>query len=236
VRVRPYRQAAEELLVSAAASLSAAFKEIGTAFSAAYPGVKVSFNFAASGALLQQIEKGAPVDVFACADEETMESARQRRLIVDASRRDFTSNRLVLIVPAASALGVRAVSDLEQPAVKRIAIGNPALVPAGRYARDALGAAQMEALKPRFVYAESVRQALQYASRGEVDAAFVYASDAAGAADTVRTVATVSTPKPIAYPVAVVAASHGRALAQRFVDYLTAAEAQAILKRYHFGG
>ena len=165
-----------------------------------------------------------------------MDLARTRKLIADGSRRDFTSNRLVLIVPAGSALGLRAVADLDQPAVKRIAIGNPALVPAGRYARDALGAARMEALKPRFVYAESVRQALQYASRGEVDAAFVYASDAAAAADKVRTVATVSTPKPIAYPAAVVAASRRQALAQRFVDYLSGSEAQALLKRHHFGG
>lgn len=232
----PRAFAEEELLVSAAASLSDAFKEIGTAFSAVHPGVKVSFNFAASGALLRQIEKGAPVDVFACADQDTMESARQRKLIAEGSRRDFTSNRLVLIVPAGSALGVRAVADLDQPAVKRIAIGNPALVPAGRYARDTLGAAQMEALKPRFVYAESVRQALQYASRGEVDAAFVYASDTAGVADTVRIAATLSTPKPIVYPVAIVAASRSKAQAQRFVDYLSGAEAQAILKRHHFGG
>lgn len=226
---------AEEILVSAAASLSAAFKEIGTAFSAANPGIVVSFNFAASGALLQQIGKGAPVDVFASADQETMDLARQRGLIVPASRRDFTGNRLVLAVPAASALGIRGLEDLSRPEVKRIAVGNPALVPAGRYARAALGAALAESLKPRFVHAESVRQALQYASRGEVDAAFVYASDAASS-EGVRTVATLRTPTPIAYPAALVAASRRQAAAQRFLDYLDGPQARAVLARHHFGG
>lgn len=227
--------AAEEILVSAAASLSAAFKEIGAGFTAANPEIGVSFNFAASGALLQQIEKGAPVDVFASADQETMDLAQQRGLIVPASRRNFTTNRLVLVVPVASTLGLRGVEDLSRPEVKRIAIGNPALVPAGRYARAALGAALTEVLKPRFVYAESVRQAMHYATRGEVDAAFVYASDAASSED-LRVVATLQTPAPIAYPAAAVAASPRQASARRFLDYLAGPRAQAVLARYRFGG
>ena len=232
----PRAHAGDALLVSAAASLSAAFKEIGSAFAAANPGVEVSFNFAASGALLQQIERGAPVDVFASADQETMDRAQERGLIVAGSRRDFTANRLVLVVPAASALGLKTPADLARPEVRRIAIGNPALVPAGRYARDALGPALAQALAPRFVHAESVRQALQYASLGEVDAAFVYASDAAGAADRVRVVATLQTPRPIAYPAAVVAASGRQALARRFVDFLAGPQARSALERHGFGG
>jgi molybdate transport system substrate-binding protein len=108
-------------------------------------------------------------------------------------------------------------------------------VPAGRYARTALGTALTESLRPRFVYAESVRQAMQYASRGEVDAAFVYASDAAGS-DGVRVVATLPTPTPIAYPAAVVAASRQPAAAQRFLDFLAGPQAQAVLARHRFGG
>jgi molybdate transport system substrate-binding protein len=227
--------AAQEILVSAAASLAAAFKEIGTAFIAANPEIKVEFNFAASGALVQQIEKGAPVDVLASADQETMDLAQQRGLIVPESRRNFTSNRLVLVVPARSTLDLRGVGDLNRPDVKRIAIGNPALVPAGRYARAALGAALTEALTPRFVHAESVRQAMQYANRGEVDAAFVYASDAAGS-DAVRVVATLPTPAPISYPAAVVVASRQQAAARRFLDYLTGPQARAVLARHRFGG
>ncbi len=233
--IAPRPCAAAEILVSAAASLSAAFKEIGATFRAAHPDVEVAFNFAASGALLQQIEKGAPVDILASADQETMDLAQQRGLIAPASRRNFTTNRLVLVVPAASTLGLRGVDDLNRPEVKRIAIGNPALVPAGRYARAALGVPLTDSLKPRFVYAESVRQAMQYASRGEVDAAFVYASDAAGS-DAVRVAATLATPTPIAYPAAAVAASRQPVAARRFLDYLAGPQAQTVLARHRFGG
>lgn len=235
VLTQPVR-AADELLVSAAASLSNAFNEIGKNFAAANPALKVSFNFAASGNLLQQIERGAPVDVFASADQETMDLARDKKLILNQSRRDFTSNKLVLVVPAAAMLAITRPADLDKPDVKRIAIGNPAVAPFGRYTREALGDARIDALEPKFIYAETVRQAMQYAAHGEVDAAFVYASDAAGAPDKVRVVATLPTSEPIAYPVAVVATSKQQPLAQRFVDYLLEPEAQAVLKRYGFGG
>jgi molybdate transport system substrate-binding protein len=233
--ITPTADAEEELLVSAAASLSSAFKEIGTGFAAANPGVRVLFNFAASGALLQQIAQGAPADVLASADQETMDQAQRRGLVLGASRRDFTANRLVLVVPRGSRLHVESPADLARPDVKRIAVGNPAAVPAGRYARDALGPTMWEALRERFVYAESVRQALQYAILGEVDAAFVYASDAAGAGDKVRLAANMSTPTPVTYPAAVVAASRRQSMARSFVDFLAGPEAQSVLKRHGFG-
>lgn len=229
-------RAGDELLVSAAASLVNAFNEIGRAYSEANPGVKVVFNFAASGPLLQQIEKGAPVDVFASADEETMDLAARKGLVDPATRRDFTTNRLVLAVPASGAPAIAAPEDLAKPEVKRIAVGNPASVPVGRYTRDSLGPARWEALAPKFVYADSVRQALQYASRGEVEAAFVYASDAASAADKVRVAAVLATPRPVVYPAAVVAASKRKHQAAAFVAWLAAPESQAILKRHGFGG
>ena len=91
---------AADLTVSAAASLTNAFKEIGTAFEAANPQTKVQFNFAASGALLPQIAKGAPVDVFASADQDAMDRADAQKLLAAGSRRNFVSNTLVLIAPA----------------------------------------------------------------------------------------------------------------------------------------
>jgi molybdate transport system substrate-binding protein len=234
LNVGPAR-AADELLVSAAASLTGAFSEIGTAYRNANPGIRVVFNFAASGALLQQIEKGAPVDVFAAADQETMNRAAHDGLIDPATRRDFTGNRLVLVVPSGSTAAISAVDDLARPEVRRIAVGKPASVPAGRYTRDALGAARWDALAPKFVYAESVRQALRYASLGEVDAAFVYASDAQSAPDRVRVAATVATPRPLAYPAAVVALSPRKAAAAAFLDFILSAPAQGILRRHGFG-
>ena len=104
--------AAQELIVSAAASLTNAFQDVGKKFEAENPGVKVIFNFAASGPLLQQIEGGAPVDVFASADQKTMDQAKEKRLILNESRRDFAANELVLIVPSASKAPVKSAQDL----------------------------------------------------------------------------------------------------------------------------
>lgn len=129
---------AAEITVSAAASLTNAFRELAPAFEAAHPGTKLQFNFAASDALLAQIAKGAPVDVFASADQETMDKAQQQKLLVEGTRRNFVSNALVVITPAEGGVALKTLSDLQQSAVKRVAVGRPEGVPAGRYAKAAL--------------------------------------------------------------------------------------------------
>ena len=188
---------AADLTVSAAASLTNAFRDIGPLFEAANPGSKVQFNFGASGALLQQIAKGAPADVFASADSETMDQAQKARPR-QRQRRDFVSNTLVVIVPTSSASVPKAVADLAQPAYARIAIGLPASVPVGRYTKGVLEAANLwSAIEPKMIGANNVRQALDYVARAEVDAAFVYATDAALMPDKVKVALTVPTTKPI---------------------------------------
>jgi molybdate transport system substrate-binding protein len=227
---------AAELTVSAAASLGNAFQALAPGFEAANPGSRLRFNFGASGALLVQIAKGAPVDVFASADQETMDQAAAQQLIVPASRANIAGNRLALIVPLGGK-APKAVADLAAPgAYARVAIGQPAAVPAGRYARDALQAAGLwAAIEPKVIGAQSVRQALDYVARGEVDAGFVYATDAALMPDKVSVALTVPTTQPILYPAAVVAGSPNAALGQRFVAYLNGAPAQAVLARFGFG-
>ncbi len=128
----------QELIVSAAASLTNAMKEVSAQFEKTHPGAKILCNFAASGSLLQQMAKGAPVDVFAAADQKTMNQAQEKKLIVPDTRKNFVSNRLVLIVPMDSTLTLSGLKDLTRPEVKRIGVGNPATVPAGRYAKQAL--------------------------------------------------------------------------------------------------
>ncbi len=226
----------QELIVSAAASLTNAFPEIGKLFDKQHPGTKVIFNFAASGPLLRQIAQGAPVDVFASADQKTMDQAQEKGLIVPASRKNFVSNTLVLIMPEKSGLSLAALQNLALPEVKRVALGNPETVPVGRYTREALTQAGLwETLKPKFIYGESVRQVLDYVSRGEVDAGFVFATDAAIAKGKVNTVAAVQGHQPIIYPVALVAASPKKVLAQSFLGLVMSPEAQEILQRYGFG-
>ena len=227
---------AQELTVSAAASLTNAFPEIGKGFEQQHPGTKVIFNFAATGPLLQQIAQGAPVDVFASADQKTMNQAQEKGLIVPASRKDFVSNTLVLIVPQDSKLALSGLKDLASAAVKRVALGNPASVPVGRYTQEALTKAGLwEALQPKLILGESVRQVLDYVSRGEVDAGFVFATDAAIAKGKVKTVTEVQGHQPIVYPVALVAAGQKQALAQEFLNFLFAPESVAILTKYGFG-
>ena len=227
---------AADLTVSAAASLTNAFRELGPAFEAGHAGTTVVFNFGASDALLAQIAKGAPVDVFASADQDAMDRAEQQKLLAANTRRNFVGNALVMIVPSDSTLGLRSIADLQRAEVRRVAVGNPASVPVGRYTKGALqAAAQWAALEPKAVMAQNVRQALDYVARGEVEAGFVYATDAAIMKDKVTVVATVPTGTPISYPVAVVAGTPNAAAARQFVDFLATPAAQAVLARHGFG-
>ncbi len=230
----PCAALAEDLTVSAAASLSDSFKAIAGKFEGAHAGTHVVLNFAASDVLLRQIEEGAPADVFASADEATMNLADTAHRIVAASRHDFAGNTLVLIVPANIAPPAT-LAAISGDAFKRIAIGNPDSVPAGRYAKQALqGAALWDALQPKLVQAQNVRQALDYVARGEVDAGFVYATDAATQANKVHVALTLPTSPPVRYPIAALADSSHSALAGEFVDFVVSADGQAILRKFGF--
>lgn len=232
----PLAAAAQQITVSAAASLMDAFKELGPKFEAAKPGATLRFNFAASGVLLQQIGQGAPVDVFASADQETMGRAAEQKLIDAATRCNFASNALVLIEPARDAAGVQSLQDLAGAGVRKIAVGKTATVPVGRYTRQVLeGAGLWSVLEPKFVQADSVRQVLDYVARGEVEAGFVYRTDAAVMSEKVRVAFAPTTATPVSYPVAVVADSRQKALAGDFVAFLSSDPAREVLARHGFG-
>ncbi|MBL8352329.1 MAG: molybdate ABC transporter substrate-binding protein [Burkholderiaceae bacterium] len=227
---------AGEITVSAAASLTHALRDLGPLFEAARPGARLRFNFGASGALLAQIAKGAPADVFVSADQESMDLAQARGLVRPAQRRDLLSNTLVVIVPAASSKAPRALGDLTDAGYARIAIGLPASVPVGRYTKAALEAARLwGAIEPKTIGASNVRQALDYVARAEVDAGFVYATDAVIMPDKVRVAFTVPTARPILYPVATLAGAPNPAEAAKFVDFLFTPPAQAVLAKHGFG-
>lgn len=227
---------AADLTVSAAASLTNAFRELAPLFEARHPGTQVLLNFAASDALLAQIAKGAPADVFAAADQDSMDRAEAQKLLVTGSRRNFVGNALVLALPADSTLVMAKLGDLQGPRVRRIALGAPASVPAGRYALGALQAARLwPAVEPKAVYAQSVRQALDYIARGEVEAGFVYATDAALMKDKVKVALAVPTETRVLYPIAVVAGSPNTTAATMFVEFVMSPPAQAVFMRYGFG-
>jgi molybdate transport system substrate-binding protein len=225
-----------DLTVSAAASLTQAFQEIGTQFEIQNPGTKVKFNFGASGALMQQIVNGAPVDVFASADTDTMDKAVSKGVVAAADIKVFTTNKLVLIVPIQSKTNLQVFADLKKPDIKRIAMGTPASVPAGHYAQASLEKTGLwNEVKDKIINTTNVRQALDYVSRDEVDAGFVYASDAQLMGDKVKVAMQITTASAIQYPVAKIVGNDQKNTASKFIQFLQSPLAQAILKKYGFG-
>lgn len=223
---------AGELMVSAAASLTNAFDEIKQVFEKQHPDIVVNTNYAASNPLLRQIAAGAPVDVFASADQATMDKAAEEKVVDSTTRKTFAINDLVLIVPKGKK-AIKALNDLT--GVQHIAIGNPDSVPAGRYTRDALVKARLwDLLSPKFIHGASVRQTLDYVGRGEVDAGFVYGTDARQMQDKVDVVEAVGGHEPVSYPIAVCTTGKNQKDAQEFINLLLSPEGQAILAKYGF--
>ena len=226
-----------ELLVSGAISLRESLQEIGALFERRHSDVKVMFNFGASGVLQQQIERGAPVDVFVSAEAKQMDDLQAKGLILDDTRRTLTANQVVLIKRPDLRLGLGSFKNLMRSEVKRIAIGNPRTVPAGEYAQEVLTSLKLwDALQPKLILTENVRQALVYVIRGEVEAGLVYATDAqrAGRDVQVVTAAPEGSHRPVIYPIAVVTASKVPAVARAFVDLSFSDEGQAVLRAHGF--
>ena len=226
---------AADITVSAAASLKDAFQEIAQNYEKLYPQDKIKLNTAASGVLLQQLSQGAPVDVLATADQETMDKAMKKQLINSITRQNFVRNALVLVTPKNSPNHLTKLADLQQVGVKKIAIGKPESVPAGKYAQGALQQANLfNSLKNKYVYTQNVRQALDYVFRGEVDAGFVYRTDAQLKQFALNIVAEVPTNPPVIYPIAVTKNSHDATAAKRFEDYVLSVQGQMVLRRFGF--
>lgn len=223
------------ITISAASSLMTAFKEMAPIFETQNPHVKLQFNFGASGQLLQQISKGAPVDVFASADQETMDRAQAQHWLKDRSRKNFASNQLVLVVPKDSHHVPSSLSELTNPDYQKIALGHPASVPAGHYAQAVLERQKLwHKLEPKMVNAQNVRQVLVYVARGEVGAGFVYATDVL-TTDKVQVAMSVATEKKILYPMAIIQASTHEKEAQQFMTFVHGSQGQVILTKHGFG-
>jgi molybdate transport system substrate-binding protein len=217
-----------EITVSAAASLQDVMKDAGAQFQKYHPEVKINFNFAASGVLEKQIEQGAPVDLFASASQKEMNLLEEKGLIIKSTRTNFTRNKLVILAP--SGLTVEELKNLD-----KIAIGDPTTVPAGLYAKTFLeNAGVYEMLKPKLIFAEHVRQVLDYIEREEVDAGFVYSSDTLKSNMSVSTINDSLYP-PIVYPIAVIKDSQQPEISRQFIEYIQSDEGQIILQKYGFG-
>jgi len=229
----------EAVTVFAAASLTDALRDLGAQW-AARGDPAPRFSFAASSTLARQIEQGAPADLFMAADEAWANYLQERQLLVNATRSSPLGNALVLVAPAAAARPIALARETDLLALLgpqgRIATGDPAHVPAGRYARAALTwMGQWEALAPRLARAENVRAALLLVERGEAPFGIVYATDAA-ASRGVRVVATFpdASHEPITYPFALTRRAEGNAQARALLAFLTGPEAAPTWQRFGF--
>lgn len=230
--------------VFAAASLTEAFTEIGGNFSAANPGVEVTFNFAGSNQLATQIGEGAPADVFASANGTQMNVAIETGRILTGTQRTFVRNRLVVVTPSDNPAGLAGLPDLATPGVKIVFAAEA--VPVGQYsldfldkaeADDTLGAGYKDAVVANVVsYEENVRAVLAKVTLGEADAGIVYTSDVAASKEgDVGQIAIPDNLNTIAsYPIAPLNDSPHLELAQQFMTYVLAPEGQQVLVKYGF--
>ncbi|HZW82775.1 MAG TPA: molybdate ABC transporter substrate-binding protein [Candidatus Deferrimicrobium sp.] len=226
----------KELTVSAAASLKDSLTEIQKKYLQKNPGIKLTFNFAASGTLQQQIEQGAPVDLFISASKTQVDALEQKNLLIKESRVDLLGNELVLVVGKDNT-DITSIRDLTKASVGKISIGTPGSVPAGKYAQEALTKLNLwDTLQPKMVLAaKDVTQVLNYIEAGNVDAGFVYRSDALKS-NKVKVIEVVpaSSHQPIVYPAAIVASTKNMQETKDFIKYLQSSEVQQVFKKYGF--
>jgi len=226
-------------IVAIAASLSDVMGEIQTEFVATYPEIEIQTNIAASGTLQRQIEQQAPIDVFASAALEPVESLVKQNLIQASAVRIFATNQLVLIQANDSPEPLNSLQDLAQPSIKRIAMGNPKTVPAGKYAENALGRSPdlYNALQQsnKLVFGENVRQVLTYVLNRDVDAGFVYRTDILSQSD-LRIIEALdpSFTGEISYAIASLKNASNPKVAATFIEFVTGQKGQAILEKYGF--
>jgi molybdate transport system substrate-binding protein len=225
----------DTLTVSAAVSLTEVMEAMGNAFAAA-GGSRVTLNFGPSNLLARQIVNGAPVDVFVSADESQMELAAQAGMIEPGTRTAVVQNQLAVVTHSRWAGQLGSAAALAQPAVRRIAVGDPTAVPAGVYAKQYLQRIGLwSTLEPKLLPAASVRSALAAVANGAADAGIVYATDVQRAKN-VRLAFVVRGPDapPIVYPACVVRTSARKAAARQFLDFVVSERGAQIFREHGF--
>jgi molybdate transport system substrate-binding protein len=227
---------AGEVKVSAAASLTDVLTELSKTYEKSHPDIAIRNSFAGSSTLAKQIENGAPVDIFISADKDWMDYLQKRSLLNDKTRQDLLSNNLVIISPANQKAEIQLDKnfDIANKVKGKLCTGEPAYVPVGKYAKQALEYyGWWKTIEPRVVGTEDVRTALAFVARGECALGIVYETDAR-MSDKVTLVARFPAEShlPIVYPVALMKKSGNDA--QAFLQYLQSAEAAAVFNRYGF--
>lgn len=233
-----------EMNVFAAASLTESFQELGKTFEAANSGAKVTFNFAGSQQLVQQITQGAPADVFAAANAKTMSDAIAAGDVVSGTQRTFVRNRLVVVYPKDNPGGIHELKDLAKPGLKLDLAAKE--VPVGQYSLDVLDKASKDeaigatfkddVLKNVVSYEENVKVVLSKVALGEADAGIVYTTDITQ--NVADKIGRIDIPDPLntiaSYPIAAIKGSKNADLAAKFVAFILSPDAQQVLAKYGF--
>lgn len=219
--------------VSAAANAGPAFQEIGAVFEKT-TGHKVIFNLGASGQLAQQIERGAPVDVFAAANTAFIDDLETKGLIIPDTKLVYAEGRITLWTRTDSPLRVETLPDLLQPAVRRIAIANPDTAPYGAAAREALQKAGLwDKVQAKLVFGQNIEQTLQYADTGNVEVGIV-AYSLSIASQGRWTLIPKDMHQPLYQSMAVIKGTKHAAQARQFVTFVNGPQGHAILRKYGF--
>ena len=225
--------AAQPLTVAAASDLRFAFEEIGLRFEE-QTGHPVIFTFGSSGQLTQQIENGAPFDVFASANTAYVDQLRAKGLIIPGTATVYAQGRIVLAVNKTSGVHATRLEDLTTPTIMHIAIANPEHAPYGMAAMQALQAVNLwELLRPKLVYGENVRQALQFVQSGNAEAGII-ALSIAQVPEITWTLIDDRLHRPINQALAVLRGTKQEALARQFIAFVEGSQGRSILKKYGF--
>jgi molybdenum ABC transporter, periplasmic molybdate-binding protein len=232
----PNQTAQTALTVSAAASLKDAMDEIKANYMNEKPNVTVTINYGASGSLEQQIEQGASVDLFISAATKQIDQLKAKGLTIDDTTKNLLGNALVLVVPSDSKANLNDFKGVTDPSIKKLALGEPASVPAGQYAEEVFTKLNiLSSIKSKIVYAKDVKEVLTWVQSGNADAGVVYATDAK-TTDKVKVIATAAedTHTPIVYPATVINTSKNVDAAKDFLNYLSGDKAKPVFEKYGF--
>lgn len=222
------------ITVAAASDLQFALEEMVPLFQQE-KGVRVQLTMGSSGNIAQQIENGAPIDVFLSADQSYIDRLQARGLIIDDTKQLYALGHLALAGNRASGTAVTRLEDLVRPGIKHIAIANPEIAPYGRAARQALQSAGIwEELRPKLVYGENVRQALQFVQTGDADAGIV-ALSIVGVPEVAAVPVDEELYDPLRQALAVVRGTHQEDAARQFAAFVTGPQGRNILRKHGFG-
>jgi len=209
-------------------------EELQILYKAANPDVTLTFTFGSSGTLQQQIEQGAPVDVFMSAALKQMKALEDGGLILTDTKKELLENKIVLIVPKDSDLEITSFEDILKAPV--IALGEPSSVPVGQYSEEVftyLGI--LDKVMEKVTYGKDVTEVLTWVATGNADAGVVYATDAKSSDDvTVVAEAPAESTSKVLYPVAVIKDTKVEEAAKAFVEYLASEEAIGVFEEYGF--